>query len=100
MKNVTIHQRGNDEWFWVYTDGDTGARLESNLTYDTFYAAGRAAATAYPGLPVSAADDVAVPRGLAKRSSAEADKETRFSEKIGSVLAPIVVLLAWRRTRK
>ncbi|MDQ3877087.1 MAG: hypothetical protein M3290_01875, partial [Actinomycetota bacterium] len=63
MRQVSIHQRSDDEWYWVFTDTADGTILESNLTYESFYAAGRAAATAYPGVAVVPAEATVVPRG-------------------------------------
>jgi hypothetical protein len=101
MQQISIIEREKDEWKWVFADTDLHTELESNLTYETFYAAARAASVAYPGVPISADDGSSLPRGPTRfsGSTAQGDK-LGFPEKIGWLLAPIVVLLAWRRSRR
>ncbi|MEA2476465.1 MAG: hypothetical protein QOF16_235 [Actinomycetota bacterium] len=100
MKKVSIVERGQDEWRWVFSDIDLHTELESNLTYDSFYAAARAASVAYPGVPISAAEGSTPPRGWSKLSHPGARGKPGLAQKIGSLLAPVVVLLAWRRSRR
>lgn len=99
MRQVSIHQRSEDEWYWVFTDSADQTTLQSNLTYESFYAAGRAAARAYPGVAVVAADATAVPRAVRGRAS-DKQEHGRFARKAGSILAPVVVLWAWSRARR
>jgi hypothetical protein len=100
MQKISIVERAEDEWTWVFTDTDRHTELESNLTYDTFYAAARAASVAYPGVPTSVADGSNLPRGLSKVSKGSQRGKPGLPEKIGWLLAPIVVLLAWKRSRR
>ncbi|MFN2594549.1 MAG: hypothetical protein ABR579_06645 [Actinomycetota bacterium] len=101
MKHISVVERAEGEWRWVFTDTDAGTELESNNFYDSFYSASRAASVAYPGIPIAAAKESALPRGLSQMATRRAGTSKKgLPEKIGSILAPIVVLLAWRRAKK
>ena len=90
MPQVLIQKRGEDEWLWVYSEPDSDVQLASNLTYPSFHEAAKAASIAYPGVPLS-------PPTLMKRREGPAKKG--LPDKVASVLVPIVVLIAWRRSR-
>lgn len=94
MRQLSIIKHPDPEegtWSWVFFDPDGDVRLQSNLTYPSFHAAAKAASIAYPGVPMA-------PPSVNPRRQARAGKG--IPEKVASLLAPVVVLLAWRRTRR
>jgi hypothetical protein len=80
---VELREEPRGRWRWAYAEGSL--RIESNRPYATLPQAESAAAAAYPGVPITAAEPRAAAPGEAWAG-------------LGAFL--LVVLAAWRGYRR
>ena len=95
MSVVEVYREPDGRWRWAYRESDRTRALPSNEDYPGPAAARAAAAAAYPGVPIAErADDGPLAR------PAEGTPAGGWARKVASWLAPVVVLVAWSRSRR
>ena len=89
---ISFEQMGNGRWRWSYREPGRKPVLSSNEDHDTLEEARVSAAAAYPGVSMSP------PEGA--RQKPPGTGERGIARTIARWLTPVVVLLAWSRSKR
>jgi hypothetical protein len=90
---VEVYRQPNGRWRWRYRDSPDTKALVSNEDFDDPDAATASGRAAYPDVPISGPAEISGPR-----RKGESSKD--LAQRIATWLAPVVVLIAWSRSKR
>ena len=95
MSVVELYREPDGRWRWAYRERPGSRPLPSNEDYADAASARAEAVAAYPGVPI---EEVGGSSRGERRTAARG--EGGVAAKVAGWLAPVVVLIAWGRSRR
>lgn len=95
MSVVDLYREPDGRWRWAYRERPGSRPLPSNEDYADPISARAEAAAAYPGVPI---EEVGGPS--AGERLTVGPREGGLAAKVAGWLGPVVVLIAWARSRR
>jgi hypothetical protein len=95
MSVVEIYREDGGRWRWAYRESAGTRAVPSNEDYPGVAEARSAAAAAYPGVAIAEREDGGQPAGPPGPPPSKG-----WAGKVAGWLTPVVVLVAWSRSRR